>query len=118
MHDTTALNPTFLIWITDMIVAEDVSGILLDACPQARVLCAESPESAPPQLTPDCGPLVAIVQMAPEAVRDTPLGQALTRAGARIVLLGNAAEERGQAAGFAVLERPFRSMDLLALIAD
>lgn len=118
MHNTTSTSPSFLIWITDPIVAEDVSDILSHARPQAQVLRAASPDTALPLIGAAHGPLVAFVQMAPESIAESPLGQALTQAGARIVLLGNAAEEHGQAAGFAVLERPFRSIDLLAFLKD
>ncbi len=116
MPDTMASRPTFLICINDAIVAEDVAGILQDAMPQSSVICAASQADALQRLETLHAPLIGFIQMAPEAVADSPLGQALTQAGARIVLLGNAAEERGEAAGFAVLQRPFRSVDLLALV--
>lgn len=108
--------PTFLVCISDAFVAEDVAGILLEAHPSARVENARSHEDALGFLAGHGGPLVAFVFMPPEAVGTTALGQELTRIGARLVLMGNAAEERGASSGHAVLHRPFRSVDLLALI--
>ncbi|MDO6586380.1 hypothetical protein Q4543_12730 [Salipiger sp. 1_MG-2023] len=110
--------PTFLVCISDAFVAEDITGILLEAYPSARVENARSRDDALDRLAGLSGPVVAFVFMPPEAVSSTPLGQALTRVGARLVLMGNDAEERGENAGFRVLQRPFRAADLLALIED
>ena len=102
---------TYLVLLKDSFVAEDVVRAIAAEVGAEGVLTASSAETAL-ALLHDHGPVeVALVQMGPEELRTSALGQALILAGTRIALTGSAAEE-SRAAEFEVLHRPFTDRDL------
>ncbi|MCA0963509.1 hypothetical protein [Salipiger bermudensis] len=109
--------PSFFVAVTDQLVGIDISTILRDAHPDAVVITAPDREAALALLEEGPAPKIAVVSLSPKEAVSSPLGQKLRDLGARIVLMGHEAELHGEADGFEVLHRPFRTRDLLALIA-
>lgn len=115
--DTHAAGQGFLVLLNDPFVAEDVARSISEHDPSARVLCAQSPEAALLLVQTEAGIGVALLQMAPDEFRRSPLGQVLSAAGTRIALAGDAAEEQGEACPYEVLQRPFSSADLMRALS-
>lgn len=109
--------PSFLVAVTDQLVGTDIAAILRDAHPDAVVITAPDREAALSSVRDGVVPSVAVVSLSPQEALCSPLGQALRAIGARIVLMGHEAEMHGEADGFEVLHRPFRTIDLLSLLA-
>ncbi|PPB81169.1 hypothetical protein LV82_01211 [Albidovulum inexpectatum] len=55
---------------------------------------------------------LAIVEADPDQLECGPLGEAFRNWGTRVILVGEAAEQRGRERGFVVLERPFTANTL------
>ncbi|MBR9890797.1 hypothetical protein GYB14_03810 [bacterium] len=108
--------PSFLVAVTDQLVGIDIAAILRDAHPDAVVVTAPDREAALVSLQEGSAPSLAVVSLSPQEAVSSPLIEALRALGARIVLMGHEAELHGEADGFEVLHRPFRTIDLLALI--
>ncbi len=107
---------SFLVAVSDQLVGIDIAAILRDAHPDAVVVAAPDREAALLSLRESPAPTLAVVSLSPQEAVSSPLGQALRDIGARIVLMGHEAELHGEADGFEVLHRPFRTIDLLALL--
>ncbi|MBY6002931.1 hypothetical protein KUV62_03375 [Salipiger bermudensis] len=114
--DGPAPAPSFLVAVTDQLVGIDIATILRDAHPDAVVVTAPDREAALISVRGGAAPSIAVVSLSPEEARSSALGQALLEIGTRIVLMGHEAELHGEADGFEVLHRPFRTVDLLALL--
>ncbi|RMH49367.1 MAG: hypothetical protein D6686_08300 [Alphaproteobacteria bacterium] len=97
----------------DPLVALDIAETLARDLPGIAVVLARSCDEALAQAEGRPPPAVALVAAAPEGFGASPLGRWLAGAGVRVILTGDAAEERGEAAGFAVLHRPFTSRALV-----
>lgn len=99
----------------DPLVAMDLAEALAQALPGAELVVARdagegSSDADAARMVPEAagdGALVALVAASPEGFADTPLGRRLAATGAAVILMGDAAEERGEAQGHAVLHRPF-----------
>ncbi|WP_226624744.1 hypothetical protein [Alloyangia pacifica] len=112
-EDSPGPGPGVLVLLNDPFVAEDVARSISEHDPKTRVICAHTPEAAL-LLVQAAGHVgVALLQMAPEDVPKSALGQVLSAAGTRIALAGDAAEELGTACAYEVLQRPFNSAELL-----
>ncbi len=116
-EDSTSLHPSFLVAVNDPLVALDITTILGEAHPGARIATAEDRPSAQALLAQMPRLALAVVSLSPKDASNSDFGQALRRTGARLVLMGLDAEEHGEADGYEVLHRPFRTEDLLALIS-
>lgn len=111
--DTPDTGPGFLVLLSDPFVAEDVARSISENAPEARVLCAQTPEAALLMVLAEGSVSVALLQMPPEDVPQSPLVELLRQKGTRIALAGDAAEEAGEACPYEVLQRPFNSSQLM-----
>ena len=91
---------------------------LEESHPGARIVLPANEAAALAALDEHPQITLAVMSMSPEAAQASALGSALAARQARVVLMGFEAEERGESAGFAVLHRPFRTVDLLAMLAN
>lgn len=105
---------TYLIVLRHVLVAQDIALTIAEFDPGARVVTAASVAEAM-SLLPSVERLVmAFVGRGPDAYRASPLAQAVKDRGGRVVLMGEEAEEEGEAQGFAVLARPFGTGNIMA----
>lgn len=99
-------------------IAEDLALSLSDGDPGGEVLVAAT-EAQALQAIQGRGPIVlAIVHNGPQDFLRSELGAALAERGARVVLIGDRAEEAPPHAEFAVLQRPYDADHLMALMAQ
>ncbi|WP_353471229.1 hypothetical protein PVT71_07785 [Salipiger sp. H15] len=115
--DLPGTPPGFLVLLNDPFVAEDVARSISEHDPSARVVCAQSAEAALLLVQSEGHIGVALLQMAPDEVPRSPLGQLLHAAGTRIALAGDAAEQQGEHCAYEVLQRPFNSAELLRTLS-
>ena len=108
--------PTCLVVIRHIVVAADVASTIADFDPGARVLVAATLDEATALLQDPGSVTLAVIEADPRVLKASALGAALAHHGARILLVGDAAEEIAEAAGFAVLSRPFTSDLLLSAL--
>ncbi|APZ53095.1 hypothetical protein [Salipiger abyssi] len=97
-------------------MAEDIATTLGETYPGARIECVQDRDAAMAVLSELPRVEMAIVALTPEEAQTSDLGRALSDRQARIALMGIEAEDHGEASGFAVLHRPFRTADLLAML--
>lgn len=108
---------TYVVVIRDPIVAQDVAGAIAHLDPSARILVAAmNPHEAVGLLGDVTAVAVAVLEADPRTLRATTFGAALEARGARIILIGDAAEEAGEAGDYRVLMRPFGNEALLAVL--
>ena len=98
---------TYLVVLSQGVVALDIAMTIEEFDPTAPVVAADSCENAVPALDGVDRIAVAFVDKGPHAFADSVLARKVAERGGRVVLLGDDAEENGAALGFAVLERPF-----------
>jgi hypothetical protein len=84
--------------------------------PSARVIVTRTGEDAMPLVAQVERLAVAFVGKGPEEFRASSIAEVVARRGGRAVLMGEEAEARGEAQGFAVLTRPFTTESILALL--
>jgi hypothetical protein len=107
----------YLVVLRHVLVAQDIAMTIAEFDPAARVATAAGPAEALPLLEGVERVAVAFVGMGPEAYRASALSRAVAERGGRVVLLGEEAELAGEAAGFAVLVRPFTTGNILGHLA-
>ena len=105
-----------LIFVHDPFVAEDIARTVSETDSAMQIRTAHDNDSALSSIQHPAHVTLAILQLGPEEILSGDLGQALQRAGTRIVLMGDEAEEHGLTAGYDVLHRPFRTVDLLRVL--
>ncbi|MFN3938681.1 MAG: hypothetical protein ACK4KW_14025 [Gemmobacter sp.] len=112
------MSTTVLVYIRLAIVAEDVAATLREALPDADILVALSEAEAAAAVSdlPDGARVaLAFLEMGPEPLNSGPLGEALRRRSAQIVLLGPDAEDQPSPI-WPVLRRPFSDFDVRELV--
>ncbi len=117
-HNMAEQAPAFLLFGKDPFAVDDLSRTIAEQHPTSRIVASFSVEEALSLIETMPEISMAFIHLAPEQVAVSPLGQALASRGARIVLMGDDAEERGQAAGFDVLVRPFNTADVIFLMRE
>lgn len=105
---------TYLIVLRHVLVAQDIAMTIAEFDPAARIVTAASGAEAMSLLAGVGRLAMAFVGAGPGAYRASPLAQAVRERGGRVVLMGDEAEEEGEAEGFAVLARPFGTGNILA----
>ena len=105
---------TYLIVLRHVLVVQDIAMTVGEVDSGARILTAASGAEALPMIEGVEQLAVAFVGKGPEAFRASPLARAVAERGGRVVLMGEEAEAKGEAQGFAVLVRPFGTSDVLA----
>lgn len=109
------LNSAYLVVGQSGIVLQDMMAVLADALPGWQGLSAKSMAAALDLI--DGAPIgIAFVKEGPQDFTASPLAARLAQSGARIVLMGDAAEEFGAQAAYPVLHRPFGSEDIVAIV--
>lgn len=106
---TDAEGAAYLIALRHVLVAEDIAQAIREHEPRARVVRAASAEEAAWAVEGVARLRVAFVAADPEGFEASALARAVAARGGRVVLMGEAAEAKGPALGFAVLRRPFDS---------
>ena len=115
-EDSRTQTTEFVICVNDPIVSEDIARTLFEEFPGAKLCQADSLEEAERYVLASSGIMVAFLHMGPAQLAKTPLGQALAGSHAKVILMGDDAENSEIAEGFQVLQRPFRTVDLLMLL--
>lgn len=105
-----------LVCIADPLIALDVATILGEVYPSANLISEPDHAAALSAIEGVDSPPVAVLFLNPDLLDQSPLGKRLTELGAAIILMGTAAEESRAPHGHAVLQRPFRTADLVALL--
>ncbi len=96
------------------IVLQDIMASLGGIFPGWQGRSAANMTAALSQLNDDAV-RIALITAAPDEFADSDLAVRLDEIGARVVLMGDAAEECGAAGPYPVLHRPFVSDDLAAI---
>ncbi len=120
MSETTPPGgaPAYLVALRHAVVAQDIAQTVAEFDPAAPVIVAASSAEAVQALEGVGEVALAFVGEGPRGFRASPLAEALARRGASVVLMGGEAEVEGEAAGFAVLARPFSMGVVTALLAS
>ncbi|NUB45779.1 hypothetical protein GEU84_015375 [Fertoebacter nigrum] len=106
MAANAAERAAYLIVLKEQLVAQDLAEAIAEHDPDARVILAHDTAEAMRLLAGQGLKLVlAFLGMAPAALASSGLADPE----ARVVLIGNEAEETGEGPGWWVLERPFTS---------
>lgn len=108
-YDLTAMTPcrTYLVMVTETVVAYDIAQTIVDYDFSANVICAASLTEAVATLTGIDSVEIAFIAGCPARFSGSELHRDLVMRGARIVLLGIEAEETGPSPVFDVLSQPF-----------
>lgn len=109
-----ATPATYLIVLRHVVVAQDIALTVAEFDPSARILVARNGEEAIPMLDGVDHLPIAFLGKGPSEFRASPIAAELAARGARVVLMGEEAEARGEAEGFEVLVRPFTTDAILA----
>lgn len=96
------------------IVLQDIIATIESTCSGWRGVAAHTMDAAL-DLLDDVEVRLAFVVAAPQEFVASRLAARLNQSGARVVLMGDAAEEFGTDAAFPVLHRPFASDDIVAI---
>lgn len=113
----TTEAPAYLVALRHVVVAQDIAQTVAEFDPGARVIVVASAAEAMRAVEEVAQVALAFVGAGPRAFEGSPLAGALARRGASVVLMGGEAEAEGEAAGFAVLARPFSMGSVTALLA-
>ncbi|GAB4384549.1 hypothetical protein [Albidovulum sp.] len=105
-----------LVALRDPLVAADIAETLAQGLPGAETSLARDCAQALALCAAGAAPAVAILAAAPETFAGSALARRLEELGTGIILIGDAAEERGEAAGYRVLHRPFSEAQLLQAV--
>lgn len=107
----------YLIVLRHVLVAQDMALTIAEVDPGARVLLAGGVAEGLAMVEGVGRIAVAFVRETPEGFAGSELARAVADRGGRAVLMGEEAEEHGEADGFAVLARPFSSGSLMHHLA-
>ncbi|WP_102223762.1 hypothetical protein [Acidimangrovimonas sediminis] len=108
-----ARNPIYLVVLADMVIRMDLTEAIHELHPGAEVLAANTPDEAEARLMPHERLEQAFVSQGPDAYAGSTLETEISRRGASVVLLGDAAEE-APPGRLPVLRRPFNRAVLMS----
>jgi hypothetical protein len=106
--------PAYLIVLRHVVGAQDIALTIADFDGGAAVVRAASADEGLVALDGVARLAVAFVAEGPRRFAGSALQGAIARRGGRVVLIGEEAEAEGEAAGYAVLARPFASAAVVA----
>lgn len=112
------MGALYLVVLNQPLVAQDMVLTLADHDPQAEIALFETPEAALERVGSMGAVEVAFIAADPEDAAATALLAALADRAARIVLMGDRAEEKAASLPWTVLHRPFTSADVISLLAS
>jgi len=108
--------PLFVVALSEVLVAQDVAMMIGDLCPGARIVQVRSAGDAV-LLGRDAVIHTVFVQDNAARFARSALGAHLALTSARIVLVGQEANDLARAKGWAVLPIPFCVQDVATLIS-
>jgi hypothetical protein len=108
---------TYLILLKDYLVAQDLEESIAAHDPAAEVIVRQSMASALSALEATQQIAVAFVDVEPLHCRASGLADMIRSRGGEVILMGDEAEEKGEALGWKVLHRPFSEGLVLAHLA-
>lgn len=108
----------FLIVLDDSIVAQDLAETVSEHDPAAGLIPCRTLDEAIAALAHVERIAVAFVEAGPAEFAASPLAGLIAAKGGRVVLIGDDAEDSARMCGHAVLQRPFSTEMVLALLAD
>ena len=108
---------TYLVLVSEVVVAQDIALTIGDFDPGARVLVATSVEAAHRCLDGVGALAVAFVTERPSLFTDSVLAKAIAARRGRVVLLGLDAETSGPTPLYDVLAQPFDTDAVVASLA-
>ena len=118
MSDTTihpvSVRRTYLIVVSEMLVAQDIAQTIADFDAAADVIFAKCTAEAEAALAWSDTVAIAFVASRPQNFVGSTLAGAISARGGRVVLLGVEAEATGPTSGFDVLSQPFDTDSLIA----
>lgn len=112
------MSAVYLIVLKEPIVAQDMALTLADHDPQADIMTCDTTGMALERIAPLAAVEAAFVAADPDDAEAAALFEALTDRAARIVLMGDRAEEKAATLPWTVLQRPFTSADVISLLAS
>jgi len=105
---------TYLVLVTETLVAQDIAQTITDFDPASKVICAGSLAAAEVAVAAEHAIEIAFVAGNPGQFAQSALHRGLIARGSRVVLLGYEAEASGPTPVFDVLQQPF---DTAAVVA-
>jgi hydrogenase maturation factor len=109
---------TYLVIEPFGVIAQDLAISISDFDIHAEVRIATSLDDAEPLVHASDAVTLAVVNADPAVFAQTELASALAARRAKIVLIGDAAEQANEAAGFPVMHRPYAPESVIALLAS
>ena len=110
------LQAVYLVVEPDPLLRADLAETLLYHDSTAAMIVATSANAALPQIAEVKAIRLALVACGPCDYAASHLSQMIQQKGGAVVLMGDRAEDVGEAKGFRVLHRPFSQTEVLALI--
>ena len=109
---------SYLILVQPMLVAVDIGQAIADFVPRAEVILVQCAAEASEALQLAKSIHVAFLGLAPESDKGWHLADDVRARGGRVVFIGDEAEDRGPRPDCMVLERPFDTDAIRAVIKD
>ena len=113
-HTSMSRFRTYLVLVTETVVAYDIALTISDFDRSAKVICATSMAEAEAAIAQTDSVEIAFIADCPTSFTGSALHHDLVVRRARIVLLGIDAEVSGPTPAFDVLEQPFDTDAVLA----
>lgn len=117
-RDFSMARAVYLVIEPDPLLRTDLTETLQFRDCDAVVIAEPSVEAALPQIAAFATIDLALIAAGPREFAASHLAQVIGQRGGRVVLMGERAEDCGEASGFRVLHRPFSENEVLALISD
>lgn len=108
------LSRSYLVHVTERVVALDIAQTITDFDPTSKVICATSMAEAEAALSSIGSVELAFVAGCPSRFVGSVLHRGLLERGGRVVLLGIEAEDAGSSPVFDVLSQPFDTDAVIA----
>ncbi len=116
MDGTFMRDRLYLLLVEPGLVATDLTGIISEADLHARVVIARDIAAAHEVLTDARIVASAILDIDPDHGPAEALARAVAARGGRVVLIGDAAEDKAERTRWLVLQRPFTTETVLAVL--
>lgn len=115
-HCMSLQNPTYLVVGISGVTRLDLTGTIAEALPDAQVITASTLAEAAEAARQIARLAGAIIRAGVQELQDSELAGILQSAHARIVLIGEVAEEQVSTSPYPVLQRPFGVDDVLSAL--
>lgn len=98
------------------IVLHDLIGVMEESIANLHVSTAKTEADAIAQLAEAQSWTYAFLNLGPNAFKESALSKILSDLGAKVILLGNTAEDAAETSPYPVLVRPFIADDILRIL--